>query len=285
MSHASTERNEEWILLDKHPEHPHVGVLTLNRIEAGNAFNTPMLEILSDRLDQIEADKSIRVLVIHSNGANASFGADLNELVAKTGDGYGPIDYKTSYKHVLDGRLVAIKLFRLRVPTIGLMHGFTLGGGAEFYTLCDVLYGASGGRKEGGLMYGFPEVTLGCMAGWMGPENLIRVIGPEAAKDLLYSGRLIPADEAHSYGVVHKLFPRDRLLEEGVQWAASVAANAPFAIESTRRTLNRVLAADFEENAFATINETTENLLTQDFVKGASRILEKKKEPAEFTRE
>jgi enoyl-CoA hydratase/carnithine racemase len=123
------------------------------------------------------------------------------------------------------------------------------------------------------------------MAGWMGPENLIRVIGPEAAKDLLYTGRLIPADEALAFGVVHKLLPKDQLFEEGVTWAASVAANAPFAIESTRRTLNRVLAADFEENAFATISETTENLLTQDFVKGASRILKKQKEPAEFTRE
>lgn len=280
-----TERNEDWIQLDKHPEHPHVGILTLNRLDAGNAFNTPMLEILSDRLDQVEADTSIRVLIMRSHGPHASFGADLNELVVKTDDGYGPIDYKTSYQHVLDGRLVAIKLYRLRVPTIGLMQGFTLGGGAEFYTLCDVLYGASGGKKEGGLMYGFPEVTLGCMAGWMGPENLIRTIGPQAAKDVLYTGRLITGDEAFAYGIVQKLLPKEELFDAGVQWAASVAANAPFAIESTRRTLNRVMASDFEEHAFATINETTNNLLTQDFVRGASRILAKSKEPAEFTRE
>lgn len=279
-----TARNEDWILLDTHPEHPHVGLLTLNRVEGGNAFNTPMLEILSDRLDQIEADTSIRALVIHSNGPHASFGADLNELVAETDGGYGPIDYKTSYKHVLDGRLVAIKLFRLRIPTIGLLHGFTLGGGAEFYTLCDVLYAASGDKKEGGLMYGFPEVTLGCMAGWMGPENLIRSIGPAAAKDLLYTGRLITADEALAFGVVHRLLPKDELLDAGVKWAASVARNAPFAIESTRRTVNRVMAADFEENAFATLHETTNNLLTEDFVRGATKILEKRKEPVEFLR-
>ncbi len=279
-----TTRNEDWILLDKHPEHPHVGILTLNRVDGGNAFNTPMLEILSDRLDQIEEDVSIRALVIHSNGPHASFGADLNELVVETDGGYGPIDYKTSYKHVLDGRLVAIKLYRLRIPTIGLLHGFTLGGGAEFYTLSDVLFAASGDKKEGGLMYGFPEVTLGCMAGWMGPENLVRSIGPAAAKDLLYTGRLITADEALAFGVVHKLMPKDELLDAGVKWAASVARNAPFAIESTRRTVNRVMAADFEENAFATLHETTNNLLTEDFVAGASKILEKRKEPVEFNR-
>ena len=280
-----TERNEDWILLEKHPDHPHVGVLTLNRVDGGNAFNTPMLDILSDRLDQIEEDTSIRSLVIHSNGPNASFGADLNELVQEEADGYGPIDYKTSYKHVLDGRLVALKLFRLRIPTIGVLHGFTLGGGAEFYTLCDVIYGAAGSRKEGGLLYGFPEVTLGCMAGWMGPENLIRIIGSEAAKDLLYTGRMISADEALAFGIVHKLLPPEQVFDEAVKWAASVAANAPFAIESTRRTLNRVLAADFEENAFATISETTQNILTRDFVSGASRILEKRKEPVAFRRE
>ncbi len=280
-----TTRNEDWITLEKHPEHPHLGILTLNRVDGGNAFNTPMLEILSDRLDAVEADTSIRVLIMRSNGPHATFGADLNELVVKTGDGYEPIDHKTSYKHVLDGRLVAAKLFQLRVPTIGLIHGFTLGGGAEFYTLCDILYGAAGGKKEGGLVYGFPEVTLGCMAGWMGPENLIRLIGPAAAKDILYTGRLITADEALASGIVQKLLPKEELFDEGVEWAKSVAANGPFAIESTRRTLNQVLAADFEENAFSTINETTDNLLTRDFVRGAAKILDKKKEPVEFLRE
>jgi len=277
-------RNEDWILLEKHPEHPHVGILTLNRVDGGNAFNTPMLDLLSDRLDRIEEDTSIRALVMRSNGPNASFGADLNELVVKTEKGYGPIDRKTAYKHVLDGRLVAIKIFRLRIPVIGLVHGFTLGGGAEFYTLCDVLYGASGGRKEGGLMYGFPEVTLGCMAGWMGPENLMRIIGAGAARDVLFTGRLISGDEALARGIVRKLLPKERLFEEGVAWAASVAANAPLAIESTRRTVNRVLAPDFEEHAFATIEETTNNLLTRDFVAGASKILEKRKDPVPFER-
>jgi|GEM_PF-836051 len=286
MTNAAAEKHDDWILLEKHPEHPHVGILTLNRLDGGNAFNTPMLELLSERLDQVEQDTSIRVLVMRSNGANASFGADLNELVAPLeGGGFGPIDYHTSYKHVLDGRLVAIKLYRLRVPTIGLLHGFTLGGGAEFYTLCDILFGAAGGKQEGGLMYGFPEVTLGCMAGWMGPENLIRSIGAAAAKDLLYTGRLIGAEEALAFGVVHKLLPKEELFDEGLQWAAKIAANAPLAIESTRRTLNTVLAADFEKHAFATVQETTRNLLTKDFVRGATRILAKQKQAPQFTRE
>ena len=100
-------------------------------------------------------------------------------------------------------------MFHLRVPIIGIAHGFCLGGGAEFYTLCDVLYGASGGKEEGGLMYGFPEPTIGVMAGWMGPELLTKRIGAGNARDLLFSGRTINGDEALRMGVVQALYPKD----------------------------------------------------------------------------
>jgi len=89
----------------------------------------------------------------------------LSELVIEVNGDYSNIPKLDAEQHVGDGRLVANRLFHLRVPTIGIVHGFCLGGGAEFYTLCDVLYGASGSKEEGGLIYGFPEPTIGVMAG------------------------------------------------------------------------------------------------------------------------
>ncbi len=275
---------EDVILLDRAGDNNHIAILTLNRPDAGNALNTPMLEMMSDKLDEIEADTSLRVMIMNSTGKHASFGADLNELVVKSGDGYTNMSKADAKKHIDDGRIVAEKLYNLRVPTIGVMQGFCLGGGAELYTACDVLYGAAGEKDEGGLMYGFPEPTLGVMAGWMGPELLINRIGTGFAKCLLLTGRMINGAEALLMGIVQALYPRDELLARAMQWADMVAANAPFAVESTKRTLNRVSYPGFKDIVGSTGKETMDNLMTADFVKGATKILTRSKEKPEYER-
>ena len=276
---------EHVILLERAEESEHIAILTLNRPDAGNALNTPMLQAMSKKLDEIEEDTSIRVVIMRSAGKHASFGADLNELVVGTDEGYTNMLRADADKHIEDGRLVARKLFHLRVPIIGIVQGFCLGGGAELYTCCDVLYGASGGKEEGGMMYGFPEPTIGVMAGWMGPEMLIKRIGAGFAKDILLSGRMVNPEEALSMGVVQALFPKEELLPRAKVWAGKVAANAPFAVESTRRTLNRVVFPHFDEVLRSTGEETVENLMTADFVKGATKILTRSKEHPEYDRE
>jgi enoyl-CoA hydratase len=275
---------DDLILLEKTGTNKHIALLTLNRPDAGNALNTPMLDELSAKLYEVEADTSIRVMIMNSVGKHASFGADLNELVVKTDDGYTNMSEADARKHIDDGRIVSKQLFNLRTPTIGIMQGFCLGGGAELYTACDVLYGAAGGKDEGGLMYGFPEPTLGVMAGWMGPELLIRRIGAGFAKCLLLTGRMISGEEALLMGVVQALYPREELLPRAMQWAEMVAANAPFATESTKRTLNRVMYPDFNEVLESTGQETMDNLMTADFVKGATKILTRSKEKPEYER-
>ncbi len=275
---------EDLILLEKAKENEHIAVLTLNRPDAGNALNTPMLEALSAKLDEIENDTSIRVMILNSTGKHASFGADLNELVIKTDDGYSNMSKEDAKKHIDDGRIVAKKLFALRVPTVGVIQGFCLGGGAEFYTLCDVLYGASGGKEEGGMVYGFPEPSIGVMAGWMGPEILIRRIGAGHARCVLYTGRTISGEEALLMGIVQALYPKDELLSQAKMWANRVAANAPYAIESTRRTLNRVLFPDFDQVLESSGDETVDNLMTADFVKGATKILTRSKDQPKYER-
>jgi enoyl-CoA hydratase len=276
--------SNDLILLDKSEENEHIAILTWNRADAGNALNTPMLKALAGRLDEIDDDTSIRVVIMHSTGKQASFGADLNELVVEKDGGYSNMSLEDAEHHINDGRIVSGKLFNLRVPIIGLIHGFCLGGGAEMYTLCDLLYGASGGKEEGGMMYGFPEPTIGVMAGWMGPEMLAKLIGVGHARDILFSGRMIGPDEALSMGVVQALYPKDELMPNALKWASKVAANAPHAVESTRRTVNRVLFGDFEDVLESTGDETLENLMTSDFVKGATKILTKSKEQPTYER-
>ncbi|NIM65361.1 MAG: hypothetical protein GTO51_05150 [Candidatus Latescibacteria bacterium] len=275
---------EDLVLLEKAKENEHIAILTWNRPDAGNALNTPMLEAMSAKLDQVEKDTSIRVMIMISAGKHASFGADLNELVVKTDEGYSNMSKEDAKKHIDDGRIVAKKLFGLRVPTVGLIHGFCLGGGAELYTLCDVLFGASGGKDEGGMMYGFPEPTIGVMAGWMGPEILMTRIGAGHAKDLLLTGRMIGSSDALLMGIVQALYPKDDLMIRAIEWASMIAANAPFAVESTRRTLNRVLFPEFSKILESTGDETVDNLMTADFVKGANKILTRSKEQPDYER-
>ncbi len=275
---------DDLITLAKSEENEHIGILTWDRADAGNALNTPMLKALAKKLDAINTDTSIRVVIMHSEGKHASFGADLNELVVKTDDGYTNMSDPDAIHHINDGRIVAEKLFNLRVPIVGLIHGFCLGGGAEMYTLCDILYGASGGKDEGGMMYGFPEPTIGVMAGWMGPEMLTKLIGVGHARDLLFSGRMVGADEALSMRIVQALYPKDELMPTALKWASKVAQNAPLAVESTRRTVNRVLFPHFKDTLDTTGMETKGNLMTSDFVKGAAKILTKSKEQPDYER-
>ena len=276
--------NDDLVLLERTSQNPHIATLTLNRPDKGNALNTPMLVALTSKLDEVERDTSIRVMIMRSAGDNASFGADLNELVAKGPAGYTNIDWDDATKHIDDGRIVAEKLFLLRVPTIGIIHGYCLGGGAEMYTMCDILYGASGGPEQGGMFYGFPETTIGVMPGWMGPEILIKRIGPGFARDLLYTGRTINGDEALRMGIVRALYLKGELLAAAMTWATAVAANAPLAVESTRRVINNILFPDFMSVMGSTGSETADNLMSSDFVKGATKILNKETTQPEYER-
>jgi enoyl-CoA hydratase/carnithine racemase len=276
--------SDDIVLLERDERNPAIAVLTLNRPDAGNAFNTPMLYSMSERLDEVNEEKDIRAVILMSNGPNSSFGADLNELVVKTEEGYRNIRYKDAYAHLMDGRKVVRKMFNLRVPIVGLMKGFTLGGGAEVFMMCDILYGASGGKKEGGLLFGFPEATIGVMAGWMGPEAMVRKIGSATAIDIFCTGRLIGPEEALAQGIIRKAVPPDQLFEEGWAWADTVTKNAPFAVESTRRTIKRVAFPDFDRWIETTAKETIDNLLTEDFVLGAKKILMREKDQPQYKR-
>lgn len=277
--------NSHVVLLTRVDSNPHIGILTLNRPDVGNAINTPILETLNARLDEINVDKSIRVVILRSAGDHASFGADLSELVTKKGRRYGPISQADAQRHVLAGRAVAHRMFHLRVPMIGIPHGYCLGGGAEFYAMCDVLYGASGGREDGGLMYGFPEPTIGVMAGWMGPEVLMHRIDSGSSLDLLLTGRVINGEEALKLRIIQALYPKEELSSRAVEWAKKIASNAPLAIEATCRTARCTRFPNFDDELGASGVLTAENLMTQDFIKGATKILKKSRGSIKFNRQ
>ena len=277
---------EDIVLLEKTKENEHIAILTLNRSDKSNALNSAMLHTIAEKLSAVDDDKTIWILIIRSAGKHSSYGGDLYDCVSRNDNGdFVKLREDEAKRHITEGREVAKKLFYLRVPIIGLIHGFCLGGGAELFSFCDILYGASGRLEEGGLMFGFPEVKIGCMPGWLGPELIMQRINPGKAKEILFTGRTIDCNEALSIGIVQALYPKDELLTNAIKLANEIIENAPLAVESTRRSINQAMFPHFDKMLESTGIETTKNLLSSDFLMGATKILKKQKEKPKFKRQ
>jgi 3-hydroxypropionyl-coenzyme A dehydratase len=181
-----------------------VAILRINRPEALNAMNIDVISELSQALDKIGADESIKVIIITGAG-DKSFcaGADISYMV--------DIDPITAEKYASSAQSVLNKIERMEKPVIGAINGYALGGGCELAMVCDIRIASSNARL------GQPEVTIGIPPGWGGTQRLMRLVGPAKAKELVFTGRMIPAEEAFQLGLVNNvisLTPDDNLPPE-----------------------------------------------------------------------
>ena len=181
-----------------------VAILRINRPEALNAMNIDVVSELSQTVDKIGADESIKVIIITGTGEKAfCAGADISYMV--------DIDPITAEKYASSAQSVLNKIERIEKPVIGAINGYALGGGCELAMVCDIRIASSNARL------GQPEVTIGIPPGWGGTQRLMRLVGPAKAKELVFTGRMIPAEEAFELGLVNNvisLTPDDNLPAE-----------------------------------------------------------------------
>ena len=181
-----------------------VAILRINRPEALNAMNIDVVSELSQTVDKIGADESIKVIIITGAGEKAfCAGADISYMV--------DIDPITAEKYASSAQSVLNKIERIEKPVIGAINGYALGGGCELAMVCDIRIASSNARL------GQPEVTIGIPPGWGGTQRLMRLVGPAKAKELVFTGRMIPAEEAFQLGLVNNvvsLTPDDNLPAE-----------------------------------------------------------------------
>jgi 3-hydroxypropionyl-coenzyme A dehydratase len=181
-----------------------VAILRINRPEALNAMNNDVVSELSQTVDKIGADESIKVIIITGAGEKAfCAGADISYMV--------DIDPITAEKYASSAQSVLNKIERIEKPVIGAINGYALGGGCELAMVCDIRIASSNARL------GQPEVTIGIPPGWGGTQRLMRLVGPAKAKELVFTGRMIPAEEAFQLGLVNNvisLTPDDNLPAE-----------------------------------------------------------------------
>jgi enoyl-CoA hydratase len=234
------------VLLERHGP---VGVLTVNRPDKLNALNLSVLHALAARLDEIEHDDALRVVVLTGAGERAFVaGADIAELA--------PMDYHEAMEFSTAGNVVLNKMEKSRRPFIAAVNGFALGGGCELALACDVILASNTAR------FGFPEVTIGVIPGFGGTQRLARLIGRNAAKHWVMTGDVFPAEEAQRIGLCYRLYPPEELLDAAMAAARKMAGRAPLAVAEAKRIINRGIqlpleyALEAESRAFARCFQT-----------------------------
>ncbi|HKM04319.1 MAG TPA: enoyl-CoA hydratase-related protein [Lachnospiraceae bacterium] len=240
-----------------------VGIITINREKALNALNSVILEELDKTLNSVNLDE-VRCLILTGAGEKSFVaGADIGEMSTLTkseGEAFGK-----------KGNDVFRKLETFPIPVIAAINGFALGGGCEIAMSCDIRICSDNA------IFGQPEVGLGITPGFGGTQRLPRIVGVGMAKQMIYSGRNIKADEAFRIGLVNGVYPIDELMNAAEKLATSIAKNAPIAVRNCKKAMNDGLdegmdqAIIIEEKLFGDCFES------YDQKEGMTAFLEKRK--------
>lgn len=246
-----------------------VATVTLNRPERLNAISIPMVGRLVDALAEA-ATSPARVVVLAGAGRAFCVGADQAEMTERSAQ-----EWERIVRHYLDPVRAIVAMDK---PVIAALHGDTVGGGLGLAMACDLRLAA------GGIRLGAPFTTIGLAgcdmsAGWFLP----RLVGLGAASELMFTGRLVSAEEALGLGLVHRVVPREDLAEEVRRWSEQLAAGAPVAHAWTKRALHRSLGVDMDGEFEFEIFAQVQCLQTADHREGVAAFQQKRR--PEFTGE
>jgi 3-hydroxypropionyl-coenzyme A dehydratase len=240
-----------------------IALLRINRPEALNAMNIDVIAELSRTVDIVGADESIKVVIITGTGEKSfCAGADISYMVN--------IDPITAEKYASSAQSVLNKIERLEKPVIGAINGYALGGGCELAMVCDIRIASNNAKL------GQPEVTIGIPPGWGGTQRLLRLVGPAKAKELVFTGRMVSAEEAFQLGLVNNVISltsddnlpievdeddkdkqkernnqiakllNNKLMNECVSLAKQIAKNSFNAVKVSKMLINRGMDADLD---------------------------------------
>ncbi|MEM2760405.1 MAG: enoyl-CoA hydratase-related protein [Nitrososphaerales archaeon] len=215
--------SQQYILVEKKEN---VAIVRINRPEKLNAMNLDVIKEMGTAMDELDKDDSIKVVIVTGTGEKAfSAGADI-EYMSKI----SPLEAE---QYALTGHSTLNKIENLNKPVIAAINGYALGGGCELALSCDIRIASKNAQM------GQPEVTIGICPGWGGTQRLMRVVGTARAKDLIYTGRRIGADEAFQMGLVNKVVELPQLIDECMNIAKQIANNSAIAVRVSKTLLNR----------------------------------------------
>ena len=242
-----------------------IGTITINRPQKKNALNRATRMELRKLLEEIRSSKELRILIITGAGQDAFIaGADIPEM--KEMNQWDMMDNLSTLSQQL-----YTDFGNLEIPVIAMINGYCFGGGLELALACDIRIASEDAS------FGQPEIRLGIMPGGGATQRLPGLVGPAIAKELMFTGRIIDAQEALRIGLVNRVVPKDELKEAVWELARNIAKNSPIALKLIKRSVNRGGQAPSDVGlAYEALAECL-CFTTEDHEEGLSAFLEKRK--------
>jgi enoyl-CoA hydratase len=238
-----------------------VQVIRLNRPDALNALNQEMLGELCDALAKADANEKVRAIVLTGNEKAFAAGADIKEMS------------EMSFSDVTDVELFgreARAIQAIRKPIIAAVSGYALGGGCELAMMCDIMIAADTAK------FGQPEINLGVMAGLGGTQRLTRAVGKAKAMDMNLTGRFMDAEEAERSGLVSRIVPAKKLMDEALATARKIAEKSSHSVRVIKEAVDRSFESTLAEGLLFERRNFHSLFATEDQSEGMSAFLEKR---------
>jgi enoyl-CoA hydratase len=238
-----------------------VGLVTLNRPKAMNALNEEILRELVQALLVFDGEAGIGSILITGNERAFAAGADIKSMA------------EASVTTMLTGSFVELfdGLRKVKKPIIAAVAGYALGGGCELAMSCDMIVAAENAR------FGQPEVTIGVIPGAGGTQRLTHAVGKAIAMEMVLNNRTLSAKEAQQYGLVNRVVPDERFLEEALMLAAEVAERAPLAVRIGKEAVNKSFELSLSEGLEVERRAFYMLFATEDQKEGMRAFVEKRK--------
>lgn len=239
----------------------HVALITLNRPDALNALNDQLLTELVQALNEAQDNDKVRCIVLTGSEKAFAAGADIKMMSEK------------SFVEVFSEDLFgpeAEAITRIRKPVIAAVSGYALGGGCELAMMCDFIICSDTAK------FGQPEINLGVMAGMGGSQRLTRFIGKSKAMDMNLTGRFMDADEAERSGLVSRVVPSKKLMEEAMQAAQKIAEKSMISVMAVKEAVNRSYEVPLAEGLLYERRVFQSLFATEDQKEGMAAFAEKR---------
>lgn len=245
-----------------------IAILSFNRPKALNALNSETLKELEQAVREIDTNDEVKVLIVTGAGEKSFVaGADIAEMKDKNAP--------QGLEFAQLGQRAISSLQELTKPVIAAVNGFALGGGSEVALACDFIYASEKAK------FGLPEVGLGLFPGFGGTQRLPRLIGKSKAKELIFTAKMISAQEALEIGLVNKVVPAEQLLDEVKAVANAIASKGQVAVKLSKAVINAGYDMDLKNGCVLEANTFGVLFNTEDQTEGCNAFVEKR--PANFT--
>ncbi|XP_071562674.1 probable enoyl-CoA hydratase, mitochondrial [Temnothorax nylanderi] len=252
--------NYEFIKVETAGEKKNVGIVTLNRPKALNALCNQLMTEVNHALDHLNSDSSIAAVVITGNEKAFAAGADIKEMK----DNSFASNLRENFIAHWNG------VAKSRKPIIAAVNGYALGGGNELAMMCDIIYAGENAK------FGQPEIAIGTIPGAGGTQRLPRIIGKSKAMEMVLTGNMISAEEAEKSGLVSKIFPTDKVVEEAVKLGEKIASHSPLVVTIAKEAVNAAYETTLQQGLLFEKRMFHSTFSLADRKEGMTAFLEKR---------